>query len=184
VYVESAALPVLWDALCGQDWANGNDLVAWLRERCKADTAQVLATTPVWDNAPIDKVFGLSTVAEIAQALQANDEWSQQTLKALHHQSPLMLCVTLEQVRRGRHMTLAQDLRMERDLVRHCFQTDHLSRRGASSETIEGIRALAIDKDQAPKWQPANISDITPEMVLPFFESPWPASAHPLRHLR
>jgi enoyl-CoA hydratase len=80
-------------------------------------------------------------------------------------------------------MTLAENLRMERDLVRHCFQTDHLSRRGVSSETVEGIRALAIDKDNDPQWMPARIADVTQNMVLPFFDSPWPASAHPLRHL-
>jgi hypothetical protein len=142
-----------------------------------------MAVTPEWLNAPIDRVFGLPTVAAMEQALQGNDDWSMQTLKAMHHQSPLMLCVTLEQIRRGRHMSLAEDLRMERDMVRHSFQTDHLSRRGVSSETVEGIRALAVDKDHTPKWQPASISDVTPEMVLPFFESPWPASAHPLGHL-
>jgi enoyl-CoA hydratase/carnithine racemase len=183
VCVDSAALPALWDGLHQQDWINGEAVVVWLREQCKAGTAQALAVTPAWKNAPIDTVFGLPTVAEMEKALQGENEWSVQTLKALHHQSPLMLCVTLEQVRRGRHMTLAEDLRMERDLVRHCFQTDHLSRRGVSSETVEGIRALAVDKDHTPKWLPAHITDVTPEMVLPFFESPWPASAHPLRHL-
>jgi enoyl-CoA hydratase len=76
-------------------------------------------------------------------------------------------------------MTLANDLRMERDMVRHCF---HL-RPGAASETFEGIRALAIDKDHAPRWDPARIEDVTPEMVQPFFASPWPAHAHPLRGL-
>ena len=157
--------------------------MVWLREQTQATTEQALATLPTWQGAPIDQVFGLPTVAAIEQALQCADEWSVQTLKALRHQSPLMLCITLEQIRRGRHMTLAQDLRMERDLVRHCFQTDHLSRRGVSSETVEGIRALAVDKDHAPQWQPARIADVTPEMVLPFFESPWPAAAHPLRHL-
>ncbi len=182
--MDSSALPMLWDALCQQDWASGKAVVDWLRAQSKTTTDQALATTPAWQNAPIDQVFGLATVAEMEQALQGADEWSMQTLKALHHQSPLMLCVTLEQVRRGRHMTLADDLRMERDLVRHCFQTDHLSRRGVSSETVEGIRALAVDKDHSPKWQPARIADVTPEMVLPFFESPWPVSAHPLRHLR
>jgi enoyl-CoA hydratase len=181
--VDSAALPALWEGLTQQDWANGEAVVAWLREQCHVTTGQALAITPAWKNAPIDTVFGLPTVAEMEQALQGDDAWSGQTLKALHHQSPLMLCVTLEQVRRGRHMTLAEDLRMERDLVRHCFQTDHLLRRGASSETVEGIRALAVDKDHTPKWQPARIADVTPEMVLPFFQSPWPASAHPLRHL-
>jgi enoyl-CoA hydratase len=183
VYVDSSALPAMWDALRQHDWATGQAVVVWLREQSKATTEQALLTTPAWQNAPIDKVFGLATVADMAHALQGTDAWSVQTLKALHQQSPLMLCVTLEQIRRGRHMTLAQDLRMERDLVRHCFQTDHLSRRGVSSETVEGIRALAVDKDHAPKWQPARIADVTPEMVLPFFESPWPTSAHPLRHL-
>ena len=184
VCIDSAALPALWNALQQQDWASGEALVNWLRAQSNVTTEQALASTPTWQGAPIDQVFGLKTVAEIEQALQGTDAWSQQTLKALHHQSPLMLCVTLEQVRRGRHMTLAEDLRMERDLVRHCFQTDHLSRRGVSSETVEGIRALAVDKDHAPQWQPACIADVTTEMVLPFFESPWPASAHPLRHLR
>jgi enoyl-CoA hydratase len=183
VCVDSSALPALWDGLRQQDWTSAEAVVAWLRGQCKATTAQALAITPAWENAPIDKVFGLQTVAEMEQALPGEDEWSVQTLKALHHQSPLMLCVTLEQVRRGRRMTLAEDLRMERDLVRHCFQTDHLSRRGVSSETVEGIRALAVDKDHTPKWHPARIADVTPEMVLPFFESPWPAVAHPLRHL-
>ena len=183
VCVDSSALPALWDGLCQQDWASGEAVVAWLRSQSKSTTEQALAQTFAWQHAPIDKVFGLATVVAMEQALQGLDEWSVQTLKGLHHQSPLMLCVTLEQVRRGRHMTLAEDLRMERDLVRHCFQADHLSRRGVSSETVEGIRALAVDKDHTPKWQPAHIADVTPEMVLPFFESPWPASAHPLRHL-
>ena len=181
--LDSSALPAIWHALCAQDWPSGEALVAWLREQSKSTTEQALATSPTWQSAPIDQVFGLPTVAGIEQALQGTDDWSMQTLKALHHQSPLMLCVTLEQIRRGRHMTLAQDLRMERDLVRHCFQTDHLSRRGLSSETVEGIRALAVDKDHAPKWQPVRIADVTPEMVLPFFESPWSAAVHPLRHL-
>ena len=184
VCLDSAALPALWDSLHQQDWVSGDAVVAWLRAQCKVTTVQALAVTPAWANAPIDKVFGLPTVADMEQALQGEDEWSVRTLKALHHQSPLMLCVTLEQVRRGRHMTLAEDLRMERDLVRHCFQTDHLSRRGVSSETVEGIRALAVDKDHSPKWLPTRIADVKPEMVLPFFESPWPVSAHPLRHLR
>ena len=76
-------------------------------------------------------------------------------------------------------MTLADDLRMERGLVRHCF---HL-RPGASSETLEGIRALAVDKDHAPRWSPATIAEVSGAMVEAFFASPWPAHAHPLRDL-
>ena len=80
-------------------------------------------------------------------------------------------------------MGLADELRMERDMVRHCFNPLHLGRTAASSDTTEGIRALAVDKDRQPKWLPARIEDVTPDMVSPFLESPWPALAHPLRDL-
>jgi enoyl-CoA hydratase len=90
-----------------------------------------------------------------------------------------MLHVTLEHVRRARHMTLADDLRMERGLVRNCFRL----RPGAASETVEGIRALAVDKDHAPRWNPSRIEDVAPEAVAAFFDSPWPRHAHPLRQL-
>ena len=182
-------LPVLWDGLTQQPFANGEAVLTWLREQTQASTAQAKATAPAWLHAEVDAVFALPTLQDMVHALQGlsdaqgADSWAAHTLSALRHRSPLMLHVTLEQVRRGRHMSLADDLRMERDLVRHCFHTDHLSRRGTSSETVEGIRALAVDKDRQPKWEPAQIEDITPEMVLPFFVSPWPAVAHPLRHL-
>lgn len=63
-------------------------------------------------------------------------------------------------------------------MVRHCFFL-----RPGQSETVEGIRALAVDKDHAPEWNPGRIEDVTPEMVAPFFVSPWPAHAHPLAQL-
>ena len=64
-------------------------------------------------------------------------------------------------------------------MVYRCF---HL-RPGAASETVEGIRALAVDKDQAPRWSPATVAGVTPSMVAAFFESPWTADTHPLRSL-
>lgn len=134
--------------------------------------------------AEIDQHFGHETVLSIAQSLEAaGSDWARITATVLRQRSPLMLHVVLAQVRRARHMTLADDLRMERDLVRHCFHTGHLQRSGASSETVEGIRALAIDKDHAPRWNPGRIEDVTPDMVAPFFQSPWPRHAHPLAAL-
>jgi enoyl-CoA hydratase len=126
--------------------------------------------------------FSLPTLHDIIQSLEGNAgcEWSQHTAATLRKRSPLMLHVVLEQVRRARSMTLSDDLRMERGLVRHCF---HL-RGAADSETVEGVRALAVDKDHAPKWQPARIEDVSREEVDAFFVSPWPAHAHPLKSLQ
>ena len=120
------------------------------------------------------------TVADIEAALQATDsDWGRDTLRALGDQSPLMLHVTLEQIRRARGMTLAEELRMERDLVHHCFYLRPVEQ----SETVEGVRALAIDKDQQPQWQPARIQDVDAAEVAAFFVSPWSAAEHPLASL-
>jgi enoyl-CoA hydratase len=94
-----------------------------------------------------------------------------------------MLEVSLQLIRRGASLSLTDELRLERDMVRHCFNTRHLNRYLTQTETMEGIRALAIDKDRQPQWNPARLEDVTPEMVAGFFISPWPAHAHPLRDL-
>ena len=132
----------------------------------------------------IDAVFSLGDVPSMLKALELDtSEFAQRTAAVLRQRSPLMLHVVLEQIRRARRMSLADDLRMERDMVRHCFHPRHLGRSGAGSETVEGIRALAVDKDHTPRWQPAAIEEVDSSMVEHFFISPWPASAHPLVHL-
>ena len=170
----SAELPALWDEL-----AEGEGLER-LRDRVR-DARPQAGSSHLAHRAAIDRFFALPTVGAIIAALEAEqgDEWARQTAAVLRQRSPLMLHVTLEHVRRARHMTLADDLRMERGMIRRCF---HL-RPGAASETVEGIRALAVDKDHHPRWNPARIDDVTPEMVQAFFASPWPAHAHPLRAL-
>ena len=169
----AAELPALWDSLAEREGFRR------LRERLRVAPAPG-ASDLAAQRADIDRVFGLPTVREIVAALESGaSAWDSDTAALLRQRSPLMLHVTLEHVRRARHMTLADDLRMERDMVRHCF---HL-RPGTASETFEGIRALAIDKDHAPKWNPVRIEDVTPDMVQAFFASPWPAHAHPLRKL-
>jgi enoyl-CoA hydratase len=177
--LNASSLDAAWAALGHLDFDRGQGLVAWLAE---------FSVTPLTDSgverAAIDAVFSQATAVDIVQALElASDPWSQSTAATLRHRSPLMLHVVLEQVRRARDMGLADDLRMERDMVRHCFQTRHLARSGTASETVEGIRALAVDKDQQPQWNPARVEDVTPDMVAPFFVSPWPRFSHPLRQL-
>ena len=47
-----------------------------------------------------------------------------------------------------------------------------MRRHSSDSEVMEGIRALVIDKDQQPRWQPSCVEDVTSDMVMPFFTSP------------
>ena len=114
----------------------------------------------------IERFFALPTVGEIVAALEADtSDFAKETAAILRKRSPLMLHVTHEHLRRARTMTLADDLRMERGLIRNAF---HL-RPGAGSETMEGIRALAIDKDQNPRWQPATLAEIGDAEVEGYF---------------
>ena len=175
VCIPSSDVPQLVEALTDQPHENAEQVHATVRSR-----AVEPAALTVLDRSAIDHHFAAGSLQAIVASLQADaGEWAGATLATLLERSPLMMDVTLEQVRRARTMTLADDLRMERDLVRHCFQL----RPGAASETVEGIRALAVDKDHQPRWNPARIEDVRPEAVAAFFDSPWPAHAHPLRML-
>ena len=172
--VDSSQLPALWDAL------GDGGVAAFGRALATALAATTEAPHELFDRDLIDRFFSRDSVAAIVAALEADGSpWCDATAAALRKRSPLMQVVTLEQLRRGRSMALADVLRMERDLVRHCFHLRPLP----ASETVEGIRALAIDKDQRPNWMPARIEEVDPQEVAAFFASPWPAHAHPLRAL-
>jgi len=182
--VPSQHLHQAWEALEHFRPASPDELRRLWHRWCEQAHWNTPSQAPEGLRPELEHAFALPTVREIVEALEAaGTPPALETAGMLRHRSPLMLHVVLEQLRRARGMTLAEDLRMERDLVRHCFHTAHLGRSGAASETAEGIRALAVDKDHAPRWNPARIEAVTPEMVSPFFDSPWPAHAHPLRGL-
>jgi enoyl-CoA hydratase/carnithine racemase len=123
----------------------------------------------------IDRHFGHASVAAIMASLRDdNDPFAQQALRAMEQRSPLMMCVTLELLKRGARLGVADCLRMERNVVRRTFE---------HGEVLEGVRALVIDKDNAPRWNPPALADVTDAMVAQFFEPAWPDHAHPLRHL-
>lgn len=171
--IEVQRLPVIWNTLLSTPFESGEAVERWIQSQFTK-----METVPFPNKAEIDQIFALQSPLEISLALaQENSEWAQQTLASLTKASPLMVHVVLAQIRKARNMSLADDLRMERDLVHHCF---HLRER---SETVEGIRALAVDKDHQPQWAHGHLADVAPDEWPVFFESPWSPAAHPLRHL-
>ncbi len=177
--LDAGRLPQAWDALVNIDLLDADQTAGWLAEFSCLDAA----AKPL-ESSLIDAFFSLDSVGAIVHALEADaSDWARRAATQLRQRSPLMLHVALEHIRRARRLTVAQDLRLERDMMRHCFYPRHLGRSGRQTEAAEGIRALAIDKDNTPVWQPARIEDVTPEMVQPFFASPWVAHSHPLRAL-
>lgn len=123
----------------------------------------------------IDQLFAHGTAQQILAAVSDTaGDWAAQTAATLRSRSPLMLCVTLEQIHRARTMSLEDELRMELDMMYDVFR---------HGDGIEGIRALVVDKDHQPKWNPARLDEVTPARVRAFFDSKWPREDHPLAGL-
>jgi enoyl-CoA hydratase/carnithine racemase len=174
IFIPSAELPALRDYLTSTTY---DDCHAAVREFAMPFTAQIESIESMLsvERDTIDRHFSCTSVSDIMTSLAHDSSlFAKNALALMRSRSPLMMCVTLEQIRRGASMTIADCLRMERNMIRHCFERD---------EAFEGIRAVVIDKDNAPKWIPASVDEVIPEMVSAFFAPVWPAYAHPLRDL-
>jgi enoyl-CoA hydratase/carnithine racemase len=180
-HAQAPSLPSLLDAFKQQASASPDELLQRVRAHVQAHPlAQLPPNTVAGHTEQINRHFSLPTLVEIEASLTLDtSEWAQHTLTLMAGHSPLMMGVTLAQIRRARTMSLADVFRMERDMVRQCFSL----RKGRASETVEGVRALAIDKDNQPMWNPPRVSEVSADMVSAFFESPWPTHLHPLRDL-
>ncbi len=128
----------------------------------------------------IDAHFSRHSVAAIVESLAGENRphyapWAAQTLDALSKRSPTMLAVTLEQLRRGARMSLADCFRMELNLIFGSLE---------HADYIEGIRALIVDKDQNPSWRPPSLAEVKASAVEAFFAPRWQPELHPLAPLR
>ena len=172
-YVPAAEMPALQALI---DATEGAALKAAIEGFAAPFRASLGPSSLETQRAAIERHFSQATVPAMLASLAGDDsEFAQQSAQVMATRSPLMMCVTHELVRRGAALDVADCLRMERTLVRHNFE---------HGEVLEGVRALVIDKDNAPKWNPPSMDAVTEAMVQRFFEPVWPDWAHPLRHLK
>ncbi len=111
--------------------------------------------------AQIDTIFAADSVPDILHQLEAdNTDWARKTIEALRTVSPSALAWTLRILRDGAHRTLEQCLDAE-------FALTHTTMR--HNDFIEGVRAMVVDKDRTPHWQPARIEDVAPADIAAMF---------------
>ncbi|MBK3475804.1 enoyl-CoA hydratase/isomerase family protein [Pseudomonas sp. MF6751] len=163
-YIDSAKLVELDQKLDGLHWHDSplKDLQGALAKLA----VQQLPDAPLAALRPaIDHFFGLPDVPSIVEQLQQvtvadSHDWALTTANLMQTRSPLAMAVTLEMLRRGRHLPLEQCFALELHLDRQWFERGDL---------IEGVRALIIDKDKTPKWNPPTLHALDASHVDSFF---------------
>jgi enoyl-CoA hydratase len=145
-----------WDALVGS-LANGkaaSDAIAAVAQ--KTDEAPLAAR-----HADIDRIFAGPSVEAILSALDsAGSEWAADTAKTIRAKSPIATKLAFRQIREGKKLDFDDCMRMEFRMVNRVV---------AGKDFYEGVRATIIDKDQAPKWQPARLEDVSDKDIDAYF---------------
>lgn len=163
-YLESSKLAALDEKLDRLQWRDSplKDLQGLLAKLA----VQQLPDAPLQALRPaIDHFFALPDVPSIVEQLREvtvadSHEWALSTADLLATRSPVAMAVTLEMLRRGRQLPLEQCFALELHLDRQWFERGDL---------IEGVRALLIDKDKNPRWNPPTLQALDAAHVASFF---------------
>ncbi len=165
------AADLLWSDLATHvaPYAEFDAIVARLAEHGDPSRALAPYGEPPAESAPleaikheIDRCFGTSSVEQTLALLDETDsDWARSTAATIRTKSPTSLKIAFRQLREGRLLSFRDCMRLE-------FRLTERIQRG--HDFYEGVRATIIDKDGAPRWNPARIEDVKPWMIDPYFE--------------
>lgn len=112
-------------------------------------------------SADIERIFARESMEAILKALDEDgSEWARNTAKILCTKSPTSLKIAYRQIREGAKCEFDDCMRLEFRIVNRVV---------AGHEFYEGVRATIIDKDGAPKWDPARLEDVKDTDIDAYF---------------
>jgi enoyl-CoA hydratase len=116
----------------------------------------------------INRLFASDVFEEILAALEADgSEWAQKEMAVLSTKSPQTCKVALRQLATSAQLTdFADNMAMEYRIAHRVI---------VRPDFAEGVRAVIVDKDHAPKWNPSRAQDVTAELLDEIF-APLPAA--------
>ncbi|CUB00322.1 enoyl-CoA hydratase/isomerase family protein [Pannonibacter indicus] len=151
----SASIPALTDALCAGEPVEA----ALARHTVEAGPAPLLE---VMDE--LERVFGLSSVDQIWQALASSDsDFARNCLGMLASKSPTSLALTFEQLNRGAELDFNGCMQMEFRIVSEILK---------HTDFYEGVRSVLVDRDNAPRWQAASLAEVDRTGLAAYFGRP------------
>jgi len=147
-----------------------DSMKAWLIDRPVSEIETILegmADVPDDDtilehSADIDRLFAARTLEEILAGLEADGgEWAAAQLATLRTKSPQAMKVSLHLVHRGRLMgSFEEEMAQEYAVATRVVQRPDFA---------EGVRASIVDKDNAPRWQPATPEGVSDHVIDQIF---------------
>ncbi|XP_019624581.1 PREDICTED: 3-hydroxyisobutyryl-CoA hydrolase, mitochondrial-like isoform X2 [Branchiostoma belcheri] len=178
-YVESNKLPALEEELMSlEEKRSSAQKIDELLTKYHKETKREMPSVPDFSLEPhmdkINSLFSGDSVEEIFEALMADgSEWAMQQLEKLKKMSPTSMKITHRQLSMGGHLSLQECLQIEYRMSQGCVR---------GHDFYEGVRAVLVDKDHSPKWNPSTLEGVTPGIVDSYFE-PIPLSYLPAKEL-
>ncbi|GEN27439.1 enoyl-CoA hydratase [Halovibrio variabilis] len=132
---------------------------------------------PVYQHSPlIRELMDHDSVEQIVAAIAAvksENQWFSKAQKTLANGSPVSIKLIDEQLKRAKHMSLAEVFQSELALSVQCCR---------HREFPEGVRALLVDKDAQPAWTYPDVASVEDSFINQLLASPW--AENPLEDLR
>ncbi len=111
--------------------------------------------------ADINRHFAHDTVEDILESLDADGgEWAVKVAAGLRAKSPTSMKIAARQIREGAKLSFDDCMKLEWRMVNRIIK---------GKDFYEGVRALLIDKDQNPSWNPANLDDVSQADIDAYF---------------
>ncbi|XWS56841.1 hypothetical protein CRYUN_Cryun09bG0120100 [Craigia yunnanensis] len=165
-FVPSVKLPMLEAALCDVDSSDPVIISSIIDQYCEQPSLKEQSVYNRLD--VIDRCFSQKTVEEILSALEREvvhqmDGWISATIQTLKKASPTSLKISLRSIREGRLQGVGACLVRDYRMVCHVLQGE------LSKDFYEGCRAILLDKDKNPKWEPSKLELIADSTVDCYF---------------
>ncbi len=161
-HVESSRLDAVLDALVQAQWGHG--LANVVVDKVLAGFHVDPGPSPLSaQHAAMDRCFAAERVEDIQQALEVEGTlWAQEAWATLLRMCPMSLKVTLHLLRMGRTRDYDELVPVEYRLSQAMT---------SRADFREGIRAVLVDKDGKPHWNPITLAEVSDEQVNACFET-------------
>lgn len=165
-YIESTAKQQVVDALVQASWTS--DVHTQVGEMLSliAKDYTVGVSQAAEHKAFVQQFEEVQSLEEFRTILtnSVKDSWIEIGMQSFEKGSPSSAHIIFKQLQDGRAYSLVEVFQTELNLACQCC---------IHPDFAEGVRALLVDKDQSPKWQPATLEEVTSDWVKSYFTPLW-----------